>query len=159
MATNYMTVLEHEMDNLNARLWRIKQAIDCKRKTLGCPELDRAIMRYRYKVTKHLLDVLFMQHYVWECADDDEYRKWNENTPKPEELVKDFDFPVDEEMAKGQYAEELETCDDIPGPDMNYLDIYDPMDWWKDLSKERRKEFNENAKKALAGIRSMIKET
>lgn len=159
MATNYMTVIEHEMENLNARLWRIRQAIDSNKKTLGCPKLDAAIMEYRYKVTKHLLDVLFMQHYVWECADEKEEEEWDRNPPKPEELVKDFSFPVDEQMAEGQYREQLEWCDQLEGPELEYMDIYEPMNWWKDLPEKRRKQFKVEAAKALKHLRSRISES
>lgn len=154
MATNYMTVIEHEMEKLNARLCRIKQAIKDKSKTLGCPKLDAAIMEYRYKVTKHLLDVLFMQHYVWECAEEKEYEEWNRNPPKPEKLVKDFSFPVDEELANGQYREQLDWCNQIEGPELEYMDIYEPMNWWKDLPEKRRKKFHEQAEKALKKLDS-----
>lgn len=148
MATNYMTVNESEIDKLNARLWRIKQAFGNSPHGLGCLELDNRIMEYRYKVTKLLRDILWMQNYVWECASDEEYKEWNEKCPEPEELVKQFDMPVDEELAEGQYKDELDFCDHF-GPDRAYLDIYQPMNWWNDLSKERKKEFNDEAKKCL----------
>ena len=38
--TNYMTVNEAEIYELNVRLWRIKQAIEKPTKDLGCPKLD-----------------------------------------------------------------------------------------------------------------------
>lgn len=155
--TNYMTVNEAEIDELNVRLWRIKQAIEKPTKDLGCLKLDAEIMKLRYKATKFLRDVLFMQQYVWECASEEEEKSWNKKTPNPEELVKEFDLPVDEELAEGQYKDALDTCGEF-GPDNCFLSIYDPMDWWKDLPEERKKEFHENAKKCLKKIRKKIRE-
>ena len=158
MSTNYMTVNEYEMDLLNARLWRIRQAIrnQAREKDLGCPELDKKILKMRYRVTKLLLDVLFMENYVWECASDEEYKEWNATCPDPEELVKQFDFHVDEKMAKGRYRDELDCCGEF-GPDCAYLDIYSPMKWRKDLPKSRKKEFNEAAKAALKSLSDLMK--
>lgn len=154
MATNYMTVNEHEIDNLNARLWRIQQAIENhpKEKDLGAPALDLAIMKFRYKVTKLLRNVLFMQHYVWECAEESEYEAWNKECPDPEELVKQFNMSINFEMAEGQYKDELEDCDQF-GPDINFLPIYDPLSWWKDLSPARKKEFEDEAKACLESFK------
>ena len=155
--TNYMTVNEAEMDELNVRLWRIKQAIEKPTKDLGCPKLDAEIMKLRYKATKFLRDVLFMQQYVWECASEEEKKSWNDRTPDPKELVKEFDLPVDEKLAESMYKDELDVCGEF-GPDNYCLSIYDPMDWWKDLPEERKKEFHEDSKKFLEKVRKMIAE-
>ncbi|MCQ2182996.1 MAG: hypothetical protein MJY89_06285 [Bacteroidales bacterium] len=155
MSTNYMTVNESETDKLNARLWRIKQAIDHSDKDFGCPALDKKIMELRYKVTKQLRDILIMQNYVWEGASDEEYEAWNKECPDPEKLLEELGFdriPVDEELAEGQYKDELDFCDHL-GPDRAYLDIYNPMNWWNDLSYVRRKELNDEAKRELENFR------
>ena len=98
-----------------------------------------------------------MQQYVWECASEEEEKSWNDRTPDPKELVKEFDLPVDEKLAESMYKDELDVCGEF-GPGNHFLSIYDPMDWWKDLPDERKKEFHENAKKFLEKSRKMMAE-
>lgn len=49
MATNYMTVAEAEIGDLEARLWRIKQAIEIKDPKFITNRIDDELMKMRFE--------------------------------------------------------------------------------------------------------------
>jgi hypothetical protein len=118
--TNYLTVLEGEIQSTANRVWRLEQA--CTDEYAERHELtvdDRRIMRKRLEATKALYRVLVEQA---SCFHDEEEglkfdpAKW------------DLDTVVDVENSPSLYRDAL-TEDEI---DDSLLDIMDPLSFMKD---------------------------
>lgn len=118
--TNYLTVLEGEIQSTANRVWRLEQA--CTDEYAERHELtvdDRRIMRKRLEATKALYRVLVEQA---SCFHDEEEglkfdpAKW------------DLDTVVDVENSQSLYRDAL-TDDEI---DDSLLDIMDPLSFMKD---------------------------
>ena len=118
--TNYLTVLESEIQSTANRVWRLEQA--CKDEYAERHELtvdDRRIMRKRLEATKALYRVLVEQA---SCFHDEEEglkfdpAKW------------DLDTVVDVENSPSLYRDAL-TEDEI---DDSLLDIMDPLSFMKE---------------------------
>ena len=118
--TNYLTVLEDEIQSTANRVWRLEQA--CTAEYAERHELtedDRKIMRKRLEATKALYRVLVEQA---SCFHDEEEglkfdpAKW------------DLDTVVDVENSPGLYRDAL-TEDEI---DDSLLDIMDPLSFMKE---------------------------
>lgn len=117
--TNYLTVLESEIQSTANRVWRLEQA--CTDEYAELHELtedDRRIMRKRLEATKALYRVLVEQA---SCFHDEEEglkfdpAKWN------------LDTVVDVENSPSLYRDAI-TDDEI---DDSLLDIMDPMSFTK----------------------------
>lgn len=118
--TNYLTILESEIQSTANRVWRLEQA--CTDEYAERHELtvdDRRIMRKRLESTKALYRVLVEQA---SCFHDEEEglkfdpAKW------------DLDTVVDVENSPSLYRDAL-TEDEI---DDSLLDIMDPLSFMKD---------------------------
>lgn len=118
--TNYLTVLEDEIQSTANRVWRLEQA--CNDEYAERHELtvdDRRIMRKRLEATKALYRVLVEQA---SCFHDEEEglkfdpAKW------------DLDTVVDVENSPSLYRDAL-TEDEI---DDSLLDIMDPLSFMKE---------------------------
>ena len=117
--TNYLTVLESEIQSTANRVWRLEQA--CTDEYAELHELtedDRRIMRKRLEATKALYRVLVEQA---SCFHDEEEglkfdpAKW------------DLDTVVDVENSPSLYSDAI-TDDEI---DDSLLDIMDPLSYMK----------------------------
>ncbi len=118
--TNYLTVLEGEIQSTANRVWRLEQACtDEYAERHELTEDDRRIMRKRLEATKALYRVLVEQA---SCFHDEEEglkfdpAKW------------DLDTIVDVENSPSLYRDAL-TEDEI---DDSLLDIMDPLSFMKD---------------------------
>lgn len=118
--TNYLTVLESEIQSTANRVWRLEQACtDEYAERHELTEDDRRIMRKRLEATKALYRVLVEQA---SCFHDEEEglkfdpAKW------------DLDTVVDVENSPSLYRDAI-TEDEI---DDSLLDIMDPLSFMKD---------------------------
>ena len=92
MATNYMTVAEAEFDELEARLWRLKQAIEIKDPGFTSDRLDDEMMKLRFDTTLKLYNIISMQQYLWEGMGEKEKKELADSGITGEQLLKEYNI-------------------------------------------------------------------
>lgn len=154
--TNYITVLEHELQLVANRIWRLRQAVtDAYAKKHELSEGDRRLMKERLEITERLYNV--MQRQLMRFIDGEEMV----GTERSKDEVAGDRLPpcgdIEIANAPDEYALALEDFE-MPGDmDVSLLDIMDPLSYWRDFSKKKKKELNESARKSLREMPSRLK--
>jgi hypothetical protein len=135
MATNYMTVAEAELFDLEARLWRLKQAIEIPDPDFITTRLDREMLKLRFNATLKLFRIIQEQLYLWEGCDENEKKRINDSGVTAEEWLKNNTDEPDYKMMPGGYESQFDFADeDFIHPDCCWLSITRPEDsMWLDL--------------------------
>lgn len=155
--TNYITVLEHELQLVANRVWRLRQAVEesyAKRHELS--EGDRRLMRERLEATERLYRI--MQRQLMRFLDGEEMA--GEGRPK-DDVAEDRLPPcgdVEIENAPDEYGYALESYEGPGDMDLSLLDIMDPLSYWRDFSERKKAELEESARKALEEMRWRTKD-
>ena len=152
MATNYMTVAQAEFDELEARLWRLKQAIEIKDPGFTSDRLDDEMMRLRFDTTLKLYNIISMQQYLWEGMGEQEKKELIDSGITAEQLLKEYNTLEPEyHTMPGRYESALDELDvDGPlcGPDHRWMSITRPQDsMWRDWPDSKKEEHNESLDK------------
>ena len=152
MATNYMTVAAAEFDELEARLWRLKQAIEIKDPGFTSDRLDDEMMKLRFDTTLKLYNIISMQQYLWEGMGEDEKKELADSGITAEQLLKEYNTIEPEYYTMpDQYEsalEELDTDGPLLGPDHRWMSITRPQDsMWRDLPDGKKKEHQKSLDK------------
>lgn len=136
MATNYMTVAEAEIQDLEARLWRIKQAIEIKDPNFITNRIDDELMKMRFDATLKLAHIIYMQMNIWEIMDEKEKEALLASGKSADEILDEFemvepDYKIMPEAYKAQFDF---ADDDFIHPPLCWLSITRPEDsCWLDL--------------------------
>lgn len=143
--TNYMTVLEGEMQDTANRIWRLEQACtDEYAKKHELTENDRIFMKNRLEATKALYRSLVEQFACFH--DEEEGKEYKPGTWK-------LDPDVDVENSPNLYADALNDLDALGQIDTSLMDIMDPLSFWNDLSPEKKKEIDDECREFMEGVR------
>lgn len=141
MATNYMTILESEILDLEPRLWRLRQAVEVPDPRFDHDEVLDLVMKMRYEATLKLYKVLRLQHHVWSYGETDFMKGRTEEGLL--ELVSDTE-PDIESMPRA-YRYEMDDLDvDNCYIDHKWMSITRPED---SLSKDMSDELREKIRK------------
>lgn len=143
--TNYMTVLECEIQDTANRIWRLEQTCtDEYARKHELTENDRKFMRNRLEATKALYRSLVEQ---FACFHDEEEgkeyepSKWNLSTK------------VDVENSPNLYEDALNDYDGFEQIDTSLMDIMDPLSFLDDLSAKKKKEIAEECEAFMESVR------
>lgn len=153
MATNYMTVAQAEFDELEARLWRLKQAIEIKDPGFTSDRLDDEMMRLRFDTTLKLYNIISMQQYLWEGMGEQEKKELVNSGITAEQLLKeDYTLEPEYHAMPVQYESALSELDvDGPlcGPDHRWMSITRPQDsMWRDWPDSKKEEHSKSLDKS-----------
>lgn len=140
MATNYMTVLESEISDIEPRLWRLKQAIDVPDPHFETSELADEIMRMRYETTLRLYRILLLQQEIF-GMDKDEADKMLANFGSAERIIDVTEKEPDYKSVEEAYIHELDNLDETNRfIDSKWMSITRPQDSiWKDYPEPLKK--------------------
>ena len=136
MATNYMTVAEAEIGDLEARLWRIKQAIEIKDPNFITNRIDDELMKMRFDATLKLAHIIYMQMNIWEIMDEKEKEALLASGKSAEEILDEFEMvePDYKRMPEAYKAQFDFADEDFIHPPLCWLSITRPEDsCWLDL--------------------------
>lgn len=153
MSTNYMTVLESEIFDLEPRLWRLKQAVEVPDPKMALTEIEKELMKLRFETTLKLYRILIAQHELFEM-DKGECEKLMKEYSSAESFVEVVNNEPDYSSMKNEYMDvmrELDTTNRFV--DSKWMSITRPEDSiYKDYPDELKKALKEEA-------RAMLKET
>ena len=155
--TNYMTIADAEIDDLEARLWRLKQAIEIKDPNFTSDRLDDEMMKLRFDATLRLHHIIDMQRFLWEGIGEDEKKKLLESGKTAKQLIdEEGAFEPDYSSMADKYKIQFDDADakDFIHPDTCWLSVTRPQDsmsrdWPEDLKKERSEIWREFWKKHM----------
>lgn len=134
--TNYMTVAEAEIQDLEARLWRIKQAIEIKDPNFITNRIDEELMKMRFDATLKLSHIIYMQMNIWEIMDEKEKEKLLASGKSADEILDEFEMvePDYKKMPEAYKAQFDFADEDFIHPPLCWLSITRPEDsMWLDL--------------------------
>ncbi len=155
--TNYITVLEHELQLVANRIWRLRQAsTDGYAEKNELSEGDRRLMKERLEITERLYNV--MQRQLMRFIDEEEMvgEERSKDDVAEDRLPTCGDIEI--ENAPNEYALALEDYE-MPGDiDISLLDIMEPLSYWRDFSKKKKNELDESARKAVASFQKRLEE-
>ena len=151
MATNYMTVAQAEFDELEARLWRLKQAIEIKDPDFTSDRLDDEMMRLRFDTTLKLYNIISMQQYLWEGMGELEKKELVDSGITAEQLLKEYKLEPEYRTMPVQYESalaELDVDGPLCGPDHRWMSITRPQDsMWRDWPDSKKEEHSKSLDK------------
>lgn len=149
--TNYMTVAEAELLDLEARLWRLKQAIEIPDPNFTTTRIDREMLKLRFNTTLKLYRIIQEQLYLWEGCDEKERKRINDSGTTAEEWLRNNTDEPDYRPMPNAYKSQFDFADeDFIHPDSCWLSITRPEDsCWLDLPGKVKAEKKKAACKEL----------
>lgn len=150
MSTNYMTLIQGEISDIEPRLWRLRQAIDVPDPQFEMSEISRELMQMRYDTTLRLYRILLLQREMFGTEMDDAKALMEEFGSAERILDATEDEPDYKSMEK-MYRQELSMLDETNRfVDCKWMSITRPQDsLWKDYPNELKKALKKEADSML----------